>query len=142
MAEGFLTGCLVGMVFMAVLLIVGLWVAQILDRSGREKEIQARLTHVLSKIEENEAILQQTLDENSKLASDFRFMSQICGTAIESALVYFEQNPVIWGEKNRDKIVAELHEALHYAGKERVTPLALLEHHLTNGGMNEQSTVS
>lgn len=132
MSEGFYIGCLIGAIVTATMLIGGLWISQVLDRNRREQEIQARLTRALSKISENEAILQQELSHSSKVESDLTFTKQVCGQAIEQTLVYFEQNPAIWGEKDRSRITDELYSALDYIGKERTAPVALLEHY--NGG--------
>jgi hypothetical protein len=138
MSEGFYIGCLIGAIVASVMLIGGLWVAQLLDCKKREQEIQARLTRAIAKIAENETLLQQEMSHSSKVESDLQFTRQICGAAIEQTLVYFEQNPAIWGEKDRSKIMQELYSALEYTGKDRTAPVALLQHF--NGGDNEQPT--
>lgn len=133
-----LWGILVGAVGMGVLIYLGVLILRVLSRKGEEEKIQARLNKVLREIQEKETILQQELSHSSQVESDLAFMKLVCGRVIENTLVYFEQNKVIWGEKERDSIVAELHEALNYTGKERVTPVALLQHF--NGGDHEQPT--
>ncbi|MBX2989489.1 MAG: hypothetical protein KF802_16490 [Bdellovibrionaceae bacterium] len=133
-----LWGILVGAVGMGALIYLGVLILRVLSRKGEEEKIQARLNKVLREIQEKETILQQELSHSSQVESDLAFMKLVCGRVIENTLVYFEQNKVIWGEKERDSIVAELHEALNYTGKERVTPVALLQHF--NGGDHEQPT--
>lgn len=123
---------------MGALIYLGVLILRVLSRKGEEEKIQARLNKVLREIQEKETILQQELSHSSQVESDLAFMKLVCGRVIENTLVYFEQNKVIWGEKERDSIVAELHEALNYTGKERVTPVALLQHF--NGGDHEQPT--
>ena len=137
-----LVGIIIGSVGMAIIIFLGLWVAQFLDRSHREMEIQARLNRAIATIERNEMLLQSSINENSKLSSDLNFMRKVCGASIEQTLAYFEQTPAIFGDRNREKIIAELHETLVYTGRSRVEPIALLEHMLTNGGEYEQSSVS
>ena len=139
MSADILWGVVLGFLLATVLIFAGLGLAQWLDKSKREQEIQARLNRASNKIQENETLLQNSLNENSKLSSDLQVMRKVCGDMAEDALVYFEQNPVIFGERNRDRIVGVLHEVLAYAGRSRTTPVALLEHHI-NGGSNEQST--
>lgn len=140
MTEGFYIGCLIGAIVTAVMLIGGLWVAQLLDCKKREQEIQARLTRAIAKIADNETLLQQEMSHSSKAESDLQFTKQICSQAIEQTLVYFEQNPAIWGEKDRSRITDELYSALEYIGKERTAPVALLEH--LNGGEHDESTIN
>ena len=138
MSADILWGVVLGFLLATVLIFAGLGLAQWLDRSKREQEIQARLNRASNKIQENETLLQEALSEKSKLVSDLQVMRKVCGDMAEDALVYFEQNPVIFGERNRDRIVGVLHEVLAYAGRSRTTPVALLEH--LNGGSNDQST--
>lgn len=123
---------------MGVLIYLGVLILRVLSRKGKEEEIQARLNRARDKIKTSLAMLEEAESVISKMQSDFDFMKLACGRVIENTLVYFEQNKVIWGEKERDSIVAELHEALNYTGKERVTPVALLQHF--NGGDHEQPT--
>lgn len=134
MSGELLIGVLIGSLVTSILLIGGLWVAQLLDRSGKEKEIQARLNRACRTIEENETLLQQTMEENSKLVSDYNIMRQVCGDITETTLVYFENNPAIFGERDRAKLVEELYTVLEYCGRNRTQPVALLEH--LNGGSN------
>ena len=142
MNESFLIGCLLGGLAMTILVFGGLGLAQWLDKSRREEEIQARLNRALDKIREKECILEQEVSHSAKVESDMAFTKQICGTAIEQTLVYLEQTPAIFGDKKRAKIIQELHETLTYTGKERTQPVALLEHIVSNGGSNEQSAIN
>ena len=101
---------------MTILVFGGLGLAQWLDKSRREEEIQARLNRALDKIREKECILEQEVSHSAKVESDMAFTKQICGTAIEQTLVYLEQTPAIFGDKKRAKIIQELHETLTYTG--------------------------
>lgn len=131
-----LWGVLVGSTGMASLIYLGALVFRYLSNRSKEVEIQARLNRAVSTIAQNETLLQQEMSHSSKVESDLQFMQQICGAAIEQTLVYFEQHPAIWGEKDRSKIMQELYSALEYIGKGRTAPVALLQHF--NGGNNEQ----
>lgn len=135
-----LWGILVGGVGMGALVYVGAVIIKVSSRKQKEEEIQGRLNRILRQLQQKETLLQQEISYSSRLESDYNLIRQVCGQTMEQTLAYFEQHPAIWGEKNRDKIIGELHAALEYTGKERVAPVALLTH--MNGGENEQSTIA
>lgn len=139
MSADTLWGVLFGGLLFTVVIFAGLGLAQWLDRSKREEEIQARLTRLQRKAENMNALLEKSYNENSAISSDLQFTRQICGSTIEQTLAYFEQSPKMFGDKKRELIIAELHQTLTYTGKTRVEPIALLEHILTNGGDNEST---
>ena len=136
MNSDILWGVLVGSVGMGALIYLGAIVMRYVSRHDREQEIQSRLTRALAKIRDNEIMLEREILHSDKVESDFKAMKLVCGKTIENTIVYFEQNPAIWGEKGRAQIVDELYSALEYTGRERKPPVALLEHF--NGGDNEQ----
>jgi hypothetical protein len=136
--NGELWGVLIGASGMGALTFVCFLVVRLVSRADREREIQARLNRALNSIRDKENILQQEISHSSKVESDLQFTRQICGATIEQTLAYFEQTQAIFGDKKREKIIAELHQTLAYTGKQRTEPIALLSHILTNGGDHEQ----